>query len=557
MLRLAREWASRRWADLKSLGKGVHLSGWALLVLAAFLLVAFFRVYRLDLVAPEMTSDHAEKLLDVMDVIAGRYSTYFPRNTGREFIEFYLAAFVATTFGTGISFITLKIVTAAAGLATLPFVYLLGKEVADRRVGLVAMVLSGIAYWPNVNSRVGLRFPFLPLFVAPALYFLIRALRHRRAGDFVWAGIALGLGLNGYSPARVLPFVMLAGVILFSLHRQPAGLRAWAWKGLLAAFVPAFVLAVPLLHYAMNNPFVFWERTLTRIGESEVTYPGSPVMILLQNQINALLMFNWSSGTAWFLGVPGRPALDVLSAALLVLGVFFLGARYLRQRNWLDLFLILSIPLLMLPSSLAIAFPIENPAENRTSGVFPIVFVVVAIAAVMLLDTLKTHLSRRSYRFLVVPCASLLFFCSMVQNYQLTFVQYPAQYRLAAQNASEIGALVEDFAHSVGGYQDAYVIPFPFWVDTRLVGMYGGDPSRDFALPPDSLKTLTSSGKPLLLVFNLNDKDTLKVLSARFPSGRLQRFASKVQGHDFFFYFVPGTPSQSPAQPSGTPSASP
>ncbi|MGA2111236.1 MAG: glycosyltransferase family 39 protein [Anaerolineales bacterium] len=557
VLRLLKEWAQRLWARLKSLENGVHLSGWTLLVLSGFLLAAFFRLYRLDLVAPEMTSDHAEKLLDVMDVIAGKYSTFFPRNTGREFIEFYLAAFVATTFGTGISFITLKIVTAAAGLATLPYVYLLGKEIADRRVGLVAMVLTGIAYWPNVNSRIGLRFPFLPLFVAPALYYLIRGLRHRRAEDFLWAGIALGLGFNGYSPIRILPFVMLAAVILFSLHRQAKGSRVWAWKGLLAAFVPAFVLGLPLLHYAMNNPFVFWERTLTRIGQSEATYPGNPILLFVQNQINALLMFNWSDGTAWFLGVPGRPALDIVSAALLVLGLFFLLGRYLRHRNWLDLFLLFSIPLLMLPSSLAIAFPIENPAENRTSGVYPIVFVVVAIGAVMLLDTLKGRLSQWSYRFLVLPCAGLLFMGAMVQNYQITFEQYPTQYRLAAQNASEIGALVEAFARSVGDYQDAYVIPYPYWVDTRLVGMYGGDPSRDFALPPASLQTLNPEGQPLLIVFNRNDRDTLKVVSSRFPSGRLQRFASKVPDHDFFYYFVPGSPTQSAGQSAGSASSSP
>ncbi len=545
VLRLVKEGVQKLWTHLKSAGKGVQLSGWTLLVLAGLLLVAFFRFYRLDLVAPEMTSDHAEKLLDVMDVLAGKYSTYFPRNTGREFIEFYLAAFVATAFGTGISFLTLKIVTAAAGFATLPYVYLLGKEIADRRVGLVAMVLSGIAYWPNVNSRIGLRFPFLPLFVAPALYYLIRALRHRRAEDFLWAGLALGLGLNGYSPIRILPFVMLAAVLVFSLHRQSSGLRGWTWRGLLAAFIPAFVLGLPLLHYATSNPFIFWERTLTRIGESEAAYPGNPLVIFLQNQVNALLMFNWSGGTAWFLGIPGRPALDVVSAVLFILGAFFLLARYLRQRNWLDLFVLVAIPLLMLPSSLAIAFPLENPAMNRTSGAFPIVFVVAAIGAVMLLDTLQAHLSKRTYRFLVLPCAGLLLVGSIAQNYFLTFDQYPGQYRLAAQNASEIGALVSAFAHSVGSYPDAYVVPYPYWVDTRLVGMYAGDPTRDYALPRDSLETLTPAGEPLLVIFNKDDHDTLNVLAARFPSGRLQRFTSQVAGHDFFLYFIPGSPTQS------------
>ena len=37
-------------------------------------------------------------------------------------------------FGTGLSFLTLKIDTVGFGLFTLPFMYLLGKEIGGRRV---------------------------------------------------------------------------------------------------------------------------------------------------------------------------------------------------------------------------------------------------------------------------------------------------------------------------------------------------------------------------------------------------------------------------------------
>jgi len=35
--------------------------------------------------------------------------------------------------------------------------------------------------------------------------------------------------------------------------------------------------------------------------------------------------------------------------------------RYIRKRDWVDLFLLVSIPLLMMPSILSLAFPEENP----------------------------------------------------------------------------------------------------------------------------------------------------------------------------------------------------
>ena len=72
-----------------------------------------------------------------------------------------------------------------------------------------ALLFAGIAYWPNVISRVGLRFPLYPLFVAPTLFYLLRGLRTRNRNDFILSGIALGIGLHGYSPIRILPFVVV------------------------------------------------------------------------------------------------------------------------------------------------------------------------------------------------------------------------------------------------------------------------------------------------------------------------------------------------------------
>jgi hypothetical protein len=128
---------------------------WLILLAAALLIAAFFRFYHLAQVPAEPFSDHAEKILDVYDITQGETRIFFPRNTGREAIQFYWTILVAAVFQTGLSFQSLKIGTAIFGFITLPFICLLGKEVANRRAGLLAMLFAGIAYWPNVISRVG------------------------------------------------------------------------------------------------------------------------------------------------------------------------------------------------------------------------------------------------------------------------------------------------------------------------------------------------------------------------------------------------------------------
>jgi hypothetical protein len=297
------------------------------------------------------------------------------------------------------------------------------------------------------------------------------------------------------------------------------------------------------MRYAFDNPELFWGRTFTRIGQEELPYAQSPWLILLSNTWNSLVMFNWDGGDAWILGVPRRPALDVISAALFALGVVFLVARYVRRRHWQDLVVLLAIPMLLLPSTLSLAFPGENPALNRSSGAVPFVFLLPALAVIVLYDSLRPQFAGRRYSVVAGLLLVIGLGASLAQNIDLTFVRYVAQYRHAAQNASEIGALVDDFAHSVGEYGEAYVVPYVYWADTRLVGMYAGDPTRDYALTREALATLDPKGQPVLVVFHRDDEETQRLLEQRFPTGRLDRYTSRIPDHDFLYYFVPGTPN--------------
>ena len=74
-------------------------------------------------------------------------------------------------------------------------------------------------------SRIGLRFPLYPAFAAPALYYLIHGLRRRNRNDFILSGLFLGFGLHGYSPYRLVPFVVLVVVAIYLIHKQSKGSR--------------------------------------------------------------------------------------------------------------------------------------------------------------------------------------------------------------------------------------------------------------------------------------------------------------------------------------------
>jgi 4-amino-4-deoxy-L-arabinose transferase-like glycosyltransferase len=516
----------------------IKVSRWTIVLLLASAVILFFRVYRLESVPPEMVSDHAEKLLDVWDVLQGNTQVFFTRNTGREGLQMYITAAVIKIFGTSISFSSLKIGTVMAGLITLPFIYLLGVELANRRAGLLAMVFAGIAYWPNVISRVALRFSLYPLFVAPTLYFLIRGLRRSNRNDFILAGLFLGLGLHGYTPFRIVPIVILVAVGLFLLHSQSKGFRKRTLLYLCLLVLVALIVFLPLLRFWIENPDVFNYRALTRVTSAESPLPGTAWDIFKRNLRNALTMFAWSNGEIWPVSIPFRPALGVVSASLFYLGSVLLLVRYIRKRNWLDIFILLSIPLLMLPSILSLAFPSENPTLNRTAGALVPVFLIIGLSLDGFLNGIRASFVSPNGRRIVWVVGVLLLFWSMIQNFDLVFNQYSKSYALSSWNTSEIGAEIHDFTETIGTEDTAFVVAYPHWVDTRLVGINAGFPTRDFAIwPEDFQRTLDIQGTKLFII-KLDDKDSISSLQSIYPNGLLQLIESRIPNKEFYKFFV-------------------
>jgi 4-amino-4-deoxy-L-arabinose transferase-like glycosyltransferase len=526
----------------------IRVQRWTLLIMAVAALTLFFRLYHLSEVPPDMTSDHAEKLEDVFDILNGKFSIYFIRNTGREPLYVYLAALVAYLF-TGISFQTLKIAAVIGGLAMLPFLYSLGREFGSKRIGLLAVLFAGIAYWPSVIERFGLRISFYPLFVAITFYYLIRGLRRQNRNDMILSGIALGLGLNGYTPFRIVPLIVVAAFIIYIVHARTGQERKQAilWLGLLA--LTSWVVYIPQARFALENPEVYGFRALSRLSSIEQPLPGPAWQIFLSNLWNALKMFNWYNGDIWVHSIPGRPALDVVSGALFLVGVVLVLIRYIRQRQWIDLFLLVSIPLLLMPSILSLAFPVENPSLNRTCGAIVPVFLLVSLALDGLLtglgagknETSDVSQARGGRPVLAIFVMAGLLFVSFVQNYDLVFHQYYQQYRMSAWNTSEMGIVLKQFTVAQGSAENAWIVPYPFWVDTRLPPMWAGFPQRgDMAIRPENLTDTLSITKTKLFMVKINDAQTLDSLRALYPQGTINIYkASRGENWNFYIFVVP------------------
>ena len=521
----------------RSFSPVINLS--TILILLGIVWVSFFRFYKLSEVPPEMNSDHAEKILDIMRVLAGQTNIFFSGNGGREALIFYLNAALHYFFHFPLGFTSLKLVSATIGFLALPFLYLCGKELGNQRIGILAFLFAGIAYWPNVVSRFGLRLPFYILFTSIILYLILRGIRTSQRNYFTLAGVVLGLSLYGYSADRILPLLILLAVGLYLLHPHSKGRRHFVLVAIVALVVVSLVVFVPMLRYILTESNSFLYRTLTRMGDLERPLPGPAWQIFLNNLGRALTMVSWDGGEIWPISVPHYPALSVVTGALFFLGAASLFIRYLKKRHWLDLFLLLSIPALMLPSTLSLAFPAENPNLYRTGGTLVPIFLIIGLTLDGLMTSLSSWISSPWGKRFSWATVLLLFCWSSLQDYDLVFNKYFTQYQRSAWNSSEMGDVVHSFATTIENPDTAWVVGFPHWVDTRLVAINAGFPGKDYEIFVDELVKTQSEPRAKMFLLNPSDESALSELEKLYPEGWIQHYKSLVETKDFLIYFVP------------------
>lgn len=163
---------------------------------------------------------------------------------------------------------SLRLVSAVFGVVGVGAVYFLGRELVNKRVGVVAMLVMASFPVHLHFSRIGISNIADPVFGTLAVAFLARGFRTRHTANFAWAGVMLGLTAYFYEGGRLffLPFVAcwLGWLWLFgrnSTRYQKPSLRH------IAIFVATTVLVTTPLYYTWTMHRVPLTPRLDAMGE--------------------------------------------------------------------------------------------------------------------------------------------------------------------------------------------------------------------------------------------------------------------------------------------------
>lgn len=371
-----------------------------LLLLAITALAAFLRLYRLDSLPPGDGHDVAQYGVDALHILAGARPVFLESNFGREPLFSYLVALAYR--GTGPGAYGIHLVSALAGIATVPAVWLAARALfAEARRGrlawlpLLAAYLSAVSYWHLNWSRVGLRVILVPLFAALIVWALWRGFAAAEARPATWAGggrghllagALLGLSLYTYQAARLLPVLVAAAFVLRAWQR-----RRWARADTTAALLvaaAALVVALPLGVYAWQHPGAL----SVRIQQATVLQADLPVGQqlgqLARQATTALLTYSIRGDTDPQFTIPGRPSLNPFLSVGLILGIVVALWRFRRSPY---LFLLVWLALMTAPAMVAD----QAATAKRYLGAFPAAMMLVSVGLLLPLEWLATTADRR------------------------------------------------------------------------------------------------------------------------------------------------------------------
>ena len=197
-------------------------------------------------------------------------------------------------------------------------------------------------------------------------------------------------------------------------------------------------------------------------------------------------------------------------------------------------------PVLMLPSIMALAFPVENPVLSRTGGAI----VPIILVAVIAFQSLFTQSLAKNAQ------------CPLVRHGLQLWLFYlccfrPIKITIWCSDNTEIPTKMPPGILTRSGrfakillIQSAHRIHVTFrglgyWVDTRLVAMTSGYPDKDFALWPKDYATVEADPRAKMFIVRPDQTQDLATLHQMFPNGFETYHTASIHDHDFITFFIP------------------
>ena len=362
-----------------------HPSSFLWLLVGILLVAAALRLIGITQISPPgIEHDEVANWLIDRLILSGKHAIYFTRAYGHEAGYHYWQALLVALIGDNP--LALRLASAYLGLIGVAVSFVLARKLFGWQVGIIAMGITAVLFFPVFYSRLGLRAISLPVFSGLSAYFwwqawtsYVGALREAplRANTsrikknnlaFVISGLFAGLSLYTYMAARAVPIFYGLFVLYLALFHWREFKRRW--RGITLFGLLFAIVAAPLAYYLLTNPSA--EFRISELDAPLQAMMAGDLRPVLANALKILGMFGFSGDPLWRQGVAGMPIFGPIVAFLFYLSLPLCLWRWRDARYG---FLLLWLATAVIPSLVTI----DAPSTIRMINLLPILGIFPAL----------------------------------------------------------------------------------------------------------------------------------------------------------------------------------
>lgn len=313
-----------------------------------------------------------------------------------------------------------RMISVVPSLACVLLLFLLAREVADRRVAMLAAFLLACSHWASRTGRTGWDEVLMTALHLGALTLLARAHRRESSLEAAGAGASIGVSLYTYIASRL---ALLHVLVWQTWEVFVASSRRVALRRLALLIVSVAIIAGPF--FLRLAP----EQVNVRTRQVSVFSRDDAASTIAKNAIAHLAMFHVRGGAYIRDALPRFPMLDPMTGLLLLAGII----PAWRIGGWQRRMLITWFAIVILGGVLSVS-PEGPPYPYRVANLAPWACLVAAIGGVWLFDRVS------SPRRIVLATSFLI--AIVVMNAWVVFVgapAYPGSARVYGVAPTQIG----------------------------------------------------------------------------------------------------------------------
>jgi 4-amino-4-deoxy-L-arabinose transferase-like glycosyltransferase len=327
------------------------------LILILFVLAASVRGYELGNLPHTLDGDEANfGMQGGLMVVHGGYENPFKPGIFDSYPLFHGSLISLTIGWLGLTVTAARLPSMLMGALSIPGIYLIGRELGGRRLGLVSALFAiGWAYHIQF-SRLALNQIGDQTFGVFAFYFLLRGMRLHTIENFSLAGLMLGISQLFYITGRALPLILAVYLIFRWVVDRRFPLRRMEFAVLISGFL---VATLPQNYYLLLNHLPITSHIYPNIilgGQlgQHITAGDAPIYLLNQVRASFLAFIQENDRWAWY--GPGSNLMSPVGGPLFLIGVVAVIVVSKRQHD-LMLLLIWGLAAVVIGSTLSITPP--------------------------------------------------------------------------------------------------------------------------------------------------------------------------------------------------------